>query len=354
MIIRIFPEKDTFITNYRKSNVPQTGSNFGLSEMLHLFKKNGITSGTDSVARIITKFPVSQFSSSISSGDIPSSGTIYTLKMFDAEHAETLPYSYDVEVQAVSQSWDEGRGHDVDYFTDKGVANWDKRKSNLWWSVTGSAGVGVTRVVHFDQGDEDLSADVTEIVKQWFSGTIEDNGFIVKISSSLEQGNEEYYIKKFHSRHTNFSDRRPYLEVVWDDSVRTGTLTPVSRPSECILSMYDLKDTYDVSEDAIFHVFARNRSYNPAVVLTASSDVRGLALTNAYWSVLNERTEQVVVPLGTGSIKFTRVSYDDTEGNYFRMRLDTLAPGNVYKFVFLIVSGSQRALIDDGFKFRVT
>lgn len=353
MIIRIFPDKDTFITNMRKSNVPQTGSNFGASEMLHVFKKNGITSGSDGLARSLLRFDISSISSSLAAGTIPT-GSLYYLKMFNAQHADTLPYSYDVEVQATSESWDEGRGLDTDYFSDKGVANWDKRKSTLWWTTTGSAGTGTISSMHFDEGDEDLLVNVGTIFGNWISGQVPNNGLMVRLSSTLETGSEEYYIKKFHSRHTNFLDRRPYIEVSWDDSVRTGTLTGISKPSEVILSMYDLKDVYEVTDEPKLHVFARDRDYNPSVVSTASSDVRGLALTKAYWSVRNERTEQVVLPFGTGSTEFTRVSYNDTDGNYFNIKMSTLAPGNVYRVVFLIESGSQRTIVDDGFKFRVT
>lgn len=352
MILKFFPTRDTFITNYRKSNVPQTGSNFGYSEMLHVFKKNGVTSGSDSLARTLVKFDFSSISSSVADGTIPLASSSLFLNMFNVIHDETVPASYDLEVQLVSQSWDEGKGVDVDFFSDKGFANWDKRTSSQWWSVTGSNGTGPIATQHFDEGNEDVNVDIGDIFDTFMNGT-PNNGLVVRLSSTLETSGEEYYIKKLYSRHTNEPDKIPFVEVAWDDSVITGTLSGVTKPFSTILSMYDLKDTYSTSEEVILHVFARNRDYNPAVVLTASSDVNGLGLTNAYWSVVNERTESVVIPWSTGSIKYSRLSVNNTDGNYFKIRMDVLPPGNVYKFVFLIVSGSQQAVVDDSFKFRV-
>ena len=191
MIYRIFPSKDTFITNYRLNSVPRTGSNFGSSEILHVFKQAGISgsvgsTATASLGRILSSFDLGTYAALTASGEFPSSGVSFFLKMYDAQHCGELPTSYDVEVQALSQPWDEGRGHDVDNFSDRGVANWDKAKSNLFWTIPGASGSGAISTFHFDDGHENLDVDVTEIVQQWLSGTITNNGFLLKISSSQE------------------------------------------------------------------------------------------------------------------------------------------------------------------------
>jgi hypothetical protein len=220
VIYRIFPSKDTFITSARRYNVPQTGSNFGSCEIMHVFKQTAVTSSlSSSIARILTQFDLSSVPS-VTASFMARSAVSYRLRLMDAQHDKTLPSSFDIEVQAVSQDWDEGIGFDVDYFSDKGFANWDKRKSNAFWSVPGASGSGPIVAAHFDSGHENLDVDVTPIVKAWMTGGLPNYGFLVKLSSSLESDSSDYYTKMFHARETSFGDKRPHLEASWDDSIR--------------------------------------------------------------------------------------------------------------------------------------
>jgi hypothetical protein len=218
MIYRIFPLKDTFISNQRVRNAAQTGSNFGSSEILHL-SKLVYTSGSG-ITKILTKFDLSPIAALTASAQAPSSGIKYNLVLKHAQHSDTLPSSYDVVVAPVSQDWDEGRGHDVDYLSDKGFANWDKAKSNSFWSVPGASGSGPVASFHFDSGYEDLSVDVTNIVNGWLTGGASNNGFLVSFSGSFQTDASDYHVKMFHSRETNFLDKRPYLEASWKDYQR--------------------------------------------------------------------------------------------------------------------------------------
>lgn len=443
MIYRIFPEKDTFISSYRVNDVAKTGSNFGSCEILHVYKKTEY-SLTSSLARILTKFDLGPLASMTASGEFPSTGLSYHLKLFDAEHNKTLPYGFDVEVQAVSQDWDEGRGHDVDHFSDKGVANWDKAKSNVWWTVTGSVGTGSIATAHFDLGNENLYVDVTNIVNTWLSGNLPNYGFLVKISSSQESDENDYYVKMFHSRETFFKSKRPALEVTWDDSknddrnnfylgitgslymhnIVKGTYTNLSNTGSLMVriadlsgtlltmtasftgdtgrysasfalaeaqysgttftdtwysgsysymtgsfkimsssldtisqkryavSMPNLKNTYDSSEVVRMNIYTRPHDYNLARTLTASYSPTGIVIDNAYYRILNDRTSQEVIPFGTGSVKFTKTSYDKN-GNYFKLYMSSLAPNEVYRVQLLYVVNGYEQLIDGDFKFRV-
>lgn len=228
MIFRVYPSKDTWVTNLiiPPTNIPVTGSNFGQSEILELFKKApagiGLTgwAGSSSLGRMLLQFDFTsyqQLTSSLQTNPSPR----WRLVMRDARHAETLPSSYDVEVMPLTRQWDEGPGLDEDTFVDRGQANWVQARSNSYWtSAGGDFLTSSAKVFSFDTGREDLDVDITEIVNSWFSGTLTNNGLCVRVSSSLEQNSLSYYVKKFHSRHTNFLDRRPYLEARWDDSLQ--------------------------------------------------------------------------------------------------------------------------------------
>jgi hypothetical protein len=448
VIYRIFPTADTWITNFKVGNVPQTASNHGASEIANLFvvapTSNSLGYSSGSLSHILTKFDLSEITALTASLQAPSAGIQYRLRLKDAPHAQTLPSSYDVEVLPISQSWDEGNGLDDDDFTDLGYANWVRAKSATPWSRPGGDALSSPySVSHFDQGNEDLSVDVTTTVAAWLSGTIANNGFMVRMSSSLESGSLDYFVKMFHMRHTNFADRMPYLEASWDDSVKddrgnfvfdvtgslflynqvrgaptnlstpvfvkisdasgtlmvltgtqvgrtgvysasfslptgsysgsvfsdvwfsgsksymTGTFYPTDNFAQqsidsgpFFVSVPNLKDRYESDESVRLKLFIRNRDYNPAVVLTASSGPTGLVATQMYYRIDNDRTDEVVVPFGTGSIETTRLSYN-RDGNYFDFYMRSLPPKNVYRLVLLMVVDGRRQIVDRSWKFQV-
>lgn len=450
MIVRIYPTKDTWLTTYRRSGVAQTGSNFGAAETVNLFKQLPSSDAVSaSLARVISQFDLTLFQQLTGSGQMPSSGVTFLLHMTDCQSEDTTPSSYDVEVQALAQSWDEGKGRDNDDFSDKGFANWDKRTSSQWWTTPGASGSGVIKTQHFDVGDEDLDLDVSDIVNGWLGGNT-NNGFLVKLSSTLEASGENYYRKLFHARNTHFPDRRPYIEARWDDSIRddrnnffwdvSGTLflynsvrgqltdivgvgtgsigVKISDKSGTLgfvtgshtgrtgiysasfafpsgsysgslwsdvwfrlgapatwymtgafgiadsfarqelngnrwaVSVVNLRDSYEAVEDVRLDLYVRPFDYNPAQVLTSSLSSLGMVVTKAYYRITNDRTREVVVPFSTGALEYTRTSYDQS-GNYLRLRMDTLTPGEVYRLSFLFDVDGQRTYVDQNLKFRV-
>jgi hypothetical protein len=453
-VLRVYPSKDTFITDYRlNGTTPQTGSNLGGSQVVRLFRVAPVSgSATDvsgSKARILVKFDLESIAALTSSNVANGSSMSYYLRLKDARHPDTLPTSYDVEVVQLSRDWDEGKGVDVEFYSDRGFSNWIKAKSNVYWTAQGGDTGSLRTSFHFDQGDEDLLTNVTPLVNSWLTGGVSNHGFMVHVSSTLETGSVDYYYKSFHSRHTHFSDFRPYLEARWDDSIKddrknfvfdvTGNLylynvvrgqytnitgigtgsnvltvrivdasgtirtlsashtgltgiysasfalptgsysgslfrdiwffgskaymtcsfVPTNEFSKCrtpgdeyIVKIINLKNSYENDEKVRLKMFVRGYDYAPAVVTTASADPDGLVITKGYYRVINDRTNEVVIPFGTGSPESTRLSYD-AGGNYFDVYMSSLSPGNVYRLGFLFDVDGERKLVDDKFKFKV-
>lgn len=229
MIFRIYPSKDTFISNdfLLPSHVRLTGGNVGGSEELDVFKRAGMSGnvgdlGSSSLARALLQFDLSQFTSLTASGDIPSQGLSFTLRMNHKTAACTRPTSFDLVVKPVASGWDEGAGRDVT-LRDVGYANWVKRTSTAYWGTPGGDFITApTSVAHFDTGLEDLEVDVTALVTSWLVGSTQNNGLAVMLTSSIEadSNHADYYQKKFYSRQTDFPDRAPCIEVRANDSIR--------------------------------------------------------------------------------------------------------------------------------------
>lgn len=227
MIYRIYPIKDTFITNdWVAPNMTRlSGANVGGSEELDVFKRSGISGaigslGSSSLGRALLQFDLSQFSALTASGDIPVAGMTFRLRMNHKSRGCPQPTSYDMTIKPVSSSWDEGLGMDTSAYGDDGYANWEKRSSLDSWSLAGGDFLSSpTASAHFDSGFEDIDVDVTAIVNGWLSGTFPNYGLGVMMTASIESNSlyTDYYRKKFYSRQSSFSDRVPYIEVRVND-----------------------------------------------------------------------------------------------------------------------------------------
>lgn len=242
MIKRYIANKDTTITDAYKTGFLQgraTGSNMGASDSLEVFVLYGSNPTGSSAevekSRILVEFPVSTIVADRAIGDVPASGSVsFFLKMGNVAHHETLPEGMILQVAAVSQSWDEGYGKDLDNYRDPGIgslgfgANWlNARSSSLgevaWTSQGGDYLTGSEPWFTYTiaTGPEDIDLDITPLVEEWIAGTIDNNGLGVFVTSSQESqisSSVSYYTKKFSARSSEYWFNRPMIEARWDDS----------------------------------------------------------------------------------------------------------------------------------------
>ncbi len=127
-IKRYFANADNTITNAFKANLTLrgTGSNSGESDILEVFSIYGqASSGSLEKSRVLIKFPVSKIKSDRDSSAIPASGSVkFVLRVFNAEHGQTLPKKYSLAVLPVSRSWSEGSGLDMEEYSDEMPSSW--------------------------------------------------------------------------------------------------------------------------------------------------------------------------------------------------------------------------------------
>lgn len=234
-IKRFFANKDATITNAFKPNLINraTGSNMGASDIMEIFSIYGqATTASAELSRALIQFPVmTDLSASRDNLDIPASGSVkFFLRLYNAEHAETLPSDFSLTVAAVSQSWTEGVGLDMETYLDIGPANWDTASTDVTWTTAGGDylnGAGdVVKNPNFIVGTEDIELDITDITEQWLNNTVPHNGLGIYLSSSFEASSSSnltgsarsYYTKKFFARDSEFFFKRPTIEARWDSS----------------------------------------------------------------------------------------------------------------------------------------
>lgn len=232
MAVRRFKAtKDNSITNAFKENLTTrgTGSNMGASDILEVFSIYGqATTSSGELSRALIEFDIAALSASRDEGNIPDSGSVdFYLRMFNAEHSSTTPTNFTLTVAAISQSWSEGIGLDMDNYQDAGVSNWISASTGTKWTTfhgdvqggsfhTGSA--AVTSNQFFTNGTEDLELDVTRHVEEWLNNKTGSYGFGVFLSSSEEAAETSYYTKKFFARDSQYFLKRPVIEARWNDN----------------------------------------------------------------------------------------------------------------------------------------
>ena len=370
----VFPEIDT--TLYQASG----SSNAGLDEILEIQKTMSNSGGNIKVSRILIKFDLNEISSSLVNGTISSDRKFY-LNLYDAG-SEELNTSQSLFAYPISQSWVEGQGTFSDSPITTEGASWQYRDGQIlktaWSGSTGQEQGGawheeVYATQSFKYGSDDMRMDVTPIMNKWLDGTYPNNGFIVKRSGSFEnldtntdEGSQDKLGNfKFFSRQTN-TIYPPKLEVEWFDTKwSTGSLSALDSTELEDLQVYmkNLRPEYKESSKVKFRLCGRGRyptksySNTSSAYLTQkylpSGSVENIGGDGAYYSVLDGRTDDVIVPFGSGSLIIC-----DSTGNYFNLWMNGLQAERYYKFQFRVVSGSNTTEetiqhFDDDFTFKV-
>ena len=235
-IKRFFSSKDTTITNAFKQNLNTraTGSNMGASDILEVFSIYAqADSGSLEASRALIEFDVSGISSSRDDGTIPVSGSVdFYLRLYNAKHTQTLPKNYTLEVLAVSSSWEEGVGLDMEEYKDADAANWASASTDVLWATAGGdyhSNVGFSKAY---VGTEDVELDITQLVEKWIIGSAgagsgdgtgyTNYGVGVKLIDSQEltqsSTTSSFYTKKFFGRGTQYFFKQPNIEARWDSS----------------------------------------------------------------------------------------------------------------------------------------
>jgi hypothetical protein len=148
-IKRYYATKDNTITNAYKANLQTRGvsGNMGQSDILEIFHiyAQASTSSSEN-CRVLIQFDTDSISTDRTNGVIPASGSVnFFLQMYDAPHTQTTPKDFTLVVSAISQSWDEGLGLDMENYSDLDASNWISASQGTHWAdITGRATAEIT------------------------------------------------------------------------------------------------------------------------------------------------------------------------------------------------------------------
>jgi hypothetical protein len=252
MYRRLNAISDTYITDKIISDKRKKEANVGQASTLDIFKLYNVTnSGSASevveLSRALIKFDLSelrQLTGSIL--DYSHQSFKCHLKLFDVYHGNPTPSNFKIEVFPLSRSFSEGIGYDVKNFGDTDSSNFITASYSdvptLWFGqgankkgLLGSDDIDIISSGNlsdgnglqnlfieqtFESGTEDLVVDVTKIVSATLSGQLPDHGFRISLSSSLENDDYTYFVKRFASSNCSDETKKPKLLVKYNDTIQ--------------------------------------------------------------------------------------------------------------------------------------
>jgi hypothetical protein len=343
----------------------QPEQNAGRDEILEVGKL--YYGSSKDITRTLIKFDTGSIKSEITS---IGTGSWQTYLVLRSANSQEIPLEYSIYANAVSQSWTMGTGTKFDNITSDGIS-WKYRDGiNTWqdnvtagtavfvagttgsanaeggtWFITGSA------TQSFSNEPDDIRINVTNIMHQWVSGSLKNNGFIVRHSIDVENDGLDYGLLKFFSKETN-TIYEPKLELVWDDSsFVTGSLTPVtgSASDDYKVVVTNLKNEY--SKDTKIKIRVKGRDMFPYKTFGTTfgyDQAKYLPSGSTYYQIEDYITNEIIVPFGD----YSKLSCDSTS-NYFNLDTSTYAADRVYKLKIKILQSGITDIIDDKLTFKI-
>jgi hypothetical protein len=366
-VYRIFPEKDTFIFSEASS------SNAGLDEIIEVGGYYD-TTGEGETSRILVQFSSTEIadivSNKIGSNNYSASLGIYLADAYQIPVNTTI-YTY--PVYSSTGGWDNGTGKYGDTPVNTSGVSWFYQKSGLgspwlssmfptgvtasfsgfktgggnWYTSSGSTNLEFTQSNPMNS-TYDININVTEAVKLWNTGSIVNNGFILKLANNLEFNTTSSIRLKYFSADTN-TIYPPYLDFKWDDSVySTGSLSVLSNNISTINITNNTGKYTNVGKQR-FRVAAKPK-YPTRTFTTSSIYTTNYALpSSSYWGIRDENTEEMIIDFDNN---FTKVSCD-SQGGYFDIYMDGLQPERYYRILIKTTLDGSTTVVDNQNVFKV-
>jgi len=344
----------------------QPEQNSGRDEILEVGKT--YYGSTKDIHRAFIKFDMIAVSESIANGSI--SGSFIAYLNFKSANAEEIPLEYTIYANAVSQSWSMGTGTKFDNISSDGVS-WKYRDGINSWQENTIAGtavftLGTTGSANAEGGTwytasqasqsfsyepDDIRMDVTNIIHQWISGSLPNNGFIVRHSIDAENDTQDYGVLKFFSKETN-TIYEPTLEFLWNDfTFNTGSLLPVTGSAadgDYKVVLTTLKKEY--LENTKIKIRVKGRDLYPTKDFgqTFQYDQSKYLPATTYYQIEDYRTNEILIPFSD----YTKVSCDSIS-NYFHLDLNTFSIDRMYRIKLKIVENGDSTIIDERLLFDI-
>ena len=373
-VYKLFPYKDATLYSYYPS------LNSGMDAMNEVY--NTLTlEGTPDISRFLIQFDQTEIEDIISNKISTSQWDVY-LKSYIAS-AQGVNTTSVLEIYPIAQEWNNGTGEFGDSPQTVDGASWiysEYSGSNPWsmggsvgpelftssynplyatqgggnWFYSGSGVPSYKVTQSFElRSNKDITANVTTIVSKWYSGSIPNNGFIVKLTGSQEFNPNQYVqpIFKFYSVDTN-TIYPPQLEFRWRDysTVLTGPLASKIVTTPTIKISLD-QNPQEFHPDSINRFRLNVSPLYPTRVFQTTSLFTNLNYLpiSSYYAVKDLDTNEFIINFDE---LYTQIS-SDSNGNYFDIYMNGLEPERYYKILVKTIINSSTLILDNDYYFKI-
>jgi len=140
--------------------------------------------------------------------------------------------------------------------------------------------------------------------------------------------------------YTSSINLKSFLDDYYDDN------------DEFVLSMPNLKSFYNTDDKPRLDLFIRKRNWKSNIYTVASSVQENEYIKKAYYRIERAMDKKEIVPFGTGSVEYTKLSYD-SNGNFFILPMNIFEPNYQYEISYIFDIDGKKTLQKERFKFRV-
>lgn len=351
-----------FMTASKDASVylQQPNQNTGLDEILEISKV--YYGNVKDVSRALLKFDVGFLSKSIVDGTIHMNEASLILK---ETKSEEIPLEYTLYAYPISQSWEMGIGTRFDNVSTQGVTwNYREGDSNLEWlpsaefangttgSYNGQGGVWYntpTANQSFNYQTADISMNVTSMLNAWMTGSIINEGLIVKHAFDIENNTEDYGIIKVFSKETN-TIYQPKIRIGWDDQLfTTGSLVPLVS-DDIKVGVSNFKREYKLGTTPKIRVIGRELYPLKTFSDTFAYNTIKYLPKETYYQIKDLNSNDIIVPFSN----YSKVSCD-ADGNYIKLNFSNWEIERIYKIEFKVDMGNGDVkYFDDTITFNIT
>jgi hypothetical protein len=349
-----------FLTASKDASVylQQPNQNTGLDEILEISKV--YYGNIKDVSHALLKFDVGYISASISNNSISMSVAELILK---ETKSEEIPLEYTIYANPISGSWEMGTGTRFDNISTQGVTwNYREGDSSLEWlennfatNTTASINNGVGGTWYtlynasqtFSYQTTDINMNVISLLRAFISGSVINDGIILKYSNTNESDTADYGILKFFSKETH-TIYQPKIRIGWDDSVfSTGSLAALTA-TDIKVGVTNLKKEYKVGTIVKIQIFGRELYPVKTFSDTFGYSTSKYLPTTTYYQIKDYASNDIIIPFSD----YSKISCD-SNGNYIKVNFSNWEANRVYKIEFKIDNNGSVEYFDNDTTFSL-
>jgi hypothetical protein len=381
----LFPQIDTTIY----SHPDRKNMNTGGDEILEIIKERGTEDQRYYPSRILMKFKneelLTVIEDIVGNNNFNNQGVTVSSSIALKLHTATpqnLSTVLNLELYALAESWNEGKGRYLNFPTSSGGATWiyrDGSVSGTEWTtssfaanITGSiiapgiteggaswytgSGFSATQTF-YNESSLDTNFDITSIVQKHsasafasstYPNGIVNNGFIIKQPYSIETNTSSSFGQMSYFSLDTHTIYPPKMIFKWDDSIHNSQ-SIAKQNGDLNVSLYRNQEEYNQNDEAVFRVHVRDKYPTRQFASSSNHLNTGYFTTSSYYSIRDAHTEEEVIPFDNN---YTKLSAD-SEGMYFKIYMKGLQPERYYRVLFKHKNNEGIKIYDNKYHFKV-